>query len=277
MSGAGIAGVKGGRARVPPPDEESTSNEYTYITREDSLKKTGAGTSGAFTQPNNVVEAASRAEYTYMCKVPEDSQRNSVTGGSARADQMVTGVPVRGAKLDKPATRPKPTKTRTVAGTAGGPRVSPPRPTPQAPGKSIIKKLGHDIASLTSLLSSVIDASDIQKKMSTLRKAGSTTKSSDHQLATSKRYSVSRDGTGDSTGDSGFAEASTLLRVELGDSKRAAARKLPGPPPAEKPAYYKSLGSPDSADECYVEATRGNCNLQPGWYTVPPWLFPPVN
>lgn len=60
--------------------------------------------------------------------------------------------------------------------------------------------------------------------MSTLRRASE-----------SKRFSTSGDATGESTGDSGFADAKTHLKVPIGSGKAR--------PTDDKPSYYKSLGN----------------------------------
>ena len=122
----------------------------------------------------------------------------------------------------------------------------------------------------TFFLCSVIGADEIQKKKSVLKKAGSakplldlesrSTNSSVDSADDSDGSYTGGEGAGECTGDSGFADAKTFLKVKVGSSQPTAPSpgpRLAGAEPASGGGHYTTLGTPDSV-EGYTTVTRGN-------------------
>ena len=124
----------------------------------------------------------------------------------------------------------------------------------------------------------MIGAGEIQNRKSTLKKTGST-KPLPEQMSSRESGSTNSSvdsadgtdgsctggqGTGECTGDSGFADASTFLKVRVASSQPTVSRPRPSgaePLPASGSGYYETLGALDSV-EGYTTVTsyRDNSN-----------------
>jgi hypothetical protein len=169
--------------------------------------------------------------------------------------QIVTGVSRKGLKSEKPTTRPKPKKTRTE-GSSCGPKTS-----------------------TVPLQQLVIGANEIQKRKSTLKRAGTTKPLSDQLPPESRSTNSSVDtadytggsctggeGTGEYTGDSGFGDATPFLKVDIAGSQPTARPTGARPLSASGSGYYKTMGTPDSV-EGYITVTRdSNTDQADDWY-----------
>jgi hypothetical protein len=189
---------------------------------------------------------------------PSDSEYETMSAESMQkttlqpesAAQMVTGLSGRGIKPEKPAIRPKPTKTRSE-GNSSGLITTPP----------------------------VIGANEIQKRKSTLKRAGTTKPLSDQLPPESRSTNSSVDtadytggsctggeGTGEYTGDSGFGDATPFLKVDIAGSQPTARPTGARPLSASGSGYYKTMGTPDSV-EGYITVTRdSNTDQADDWY-----------
>jgi hypothetical protein len=185
---------------------------------------------------------SSSPDYTYVEPLELQQLQASATLTKPAA-QMVTGLSAArgGTKQEKPATLPKPSKTRTEGATYSvSPRVNP-HSVPQKPP--------------------VIAVTDLQKKKLTLRRSGDARQpggcpQSSVRTSTSFSSTESSDSTGgssytgeDATGntDSGFADSKSFLKVPVGrGSKQSLQPTVLGN--GGESTYYKTLGTPDSLD-----------------------------
>jgi hypothetical protein len=210
----------------------------------------GVESKGSTKMPNS----SDLGEYVAMYTEKTTSDVSTSQPESAAA-QMVTGLSGRGIKPEKPAIRPKPTKTRSE-GNSSGLITTPP----------------------------VIGANEIQKRKSTLKRAGTTKPLSDQLPPESRSTNSSVDtadytggsctggeGTGEYTGDSGFGDARAFLKVNVTGSQSTAPRARPagaGPSSASGGGYYKTLGTPDLV-EGYTTVTGKSANQEDELYDCP--------
>ena len=108
----------------------------------------------------------------------------------------------------------------------------------------------------------MIGAGEIQNRKSTLKKTGSTKPPPEQMTYLESGSSVDSaddsggsctggQGTGECTGDSGFADASTFLKVTVASSQPTVSRPRPSgaePSPASGSGYYTTLGALDSVE-----------------------------